>query len=377
MNARVLMAAACVALSACTTPYVPPVVVKDSAQFKGLVDLLSPEQPLDVLLVHGMCTHDAGWAKEAMRRLATIVDSNVALQTREEVALMAAADGTPAIQLVVSEAVIAGSKLRMTGVVWSPLTTQLKQQLLYDNTGEPTDCATDAICKPKRAKLNGGLKDSLLNDCLADALAYQGASRLVIRKAMIDAFTKALDGTPVDARVVLISDSLGSKISFDALSEMLQAGAASRAQAAAARMGSIYMNANQLPILGLADQTIPTPGPPGTLGLTADAKSGLAPGADSLQSFVAARARVQETLKTKAPNLTLVAFTDPNDLLSYRLLPSRYKSAQVDVADVLVSNQTTYLGLFERPDTAHTSYMENPAVATAIACGIPKSTRCR
>ena len=377
MKASLLIAASCVALSACTTPYAPPVVVKDSAKFQGLADMLSPEQPLDVLLVHGMCTHDAVWAKDAMRRLAGIVDSNVALQTREEVVSMAAADGAPAIQLVVSEAVIAGSKLRMTGVVWSPLTTQLKQQLLYDNTGEPTDCANDATCKPKRAKLNGSLKDNLLNDCLADALAYQGASRLVIRKAMIDALSKALDDTPVDARVVLISDSLGSKISFDALSEMLQSGTASRAQAAASRIGGIYMNANQLPILSLADQTIPEPGPPGTLGLKADMRNGPAPKPDALQSFVTERARAHEKLRTNAPYLTLVAFTDPNDLLSYRLLPSRYKSPQVDVVDVLVSNQSTYLGLVERPDTAHTSYIENPAVATAIACGLPKSTRCR
>lgn len=377
MKTKLLMAAACVALSACTTPYNPPVVVKASAEFNGLADMLNPEQPLDVLLVHGMCTHDAGWAEDAMHRLARTVDSNVELQTRKEVALMVAADGTPAIELVVSEAVIAGSKLRMTGVVWSPLTAQLKQQLLYDNTGEPTDCASDAICKSKRAKLNGALKDSLLNDCLADAMAYQGASRPVIRQAMIDALTRVLNDTPTDARVVLISDSLGSKISFDALSEMLLAAAPSKAQAAASRMGSIYMNANQLPILGLADQTIPMPGPPGAPGLVPDTKSGAVPKPDSLRLFVAARARFQLKFNGASPRLTLVAFTDPNDLLSYRLLPSRYKSEDVEVSDVLVSNQTTYLGLIERPDTAHTSYMQNAAVTTAIACGIPKSARCR
>lgn len=377
MNARLLVAAAWVALSACTTPYSPPVVVKGSVEFRGLADMLSPDQPLHVLLVHGMCTHDVVWAESAMRRLASAMNWNVALQTRERVALAAAANDRAAVKLVVSDTSIAGSKLRMTGVVWSPLTTQLKQQLLYDDTDEPTDCASNASCKPKRAKLNGELKDKLLNDCLADAMVYQGASRSVIRQAMIEAFSIALSDAPTDARVVLVSDSLGSKISFDALSGMLQVEAPGAAQAAASRVASIYMNANQLPILGLADQTIPTPGSPRTPGLVADAGSGRATQLDSLQSFVAERFRAQLKLNAVFPHLTLVAFTDPNDLLSYRLLPSKYQSAQVDVADVLVSNQTTYLGLLERPDTAHTSYMENAAVATAIACGIPKSARCR
>ena len=377
MKVRFLLATAGIALGACSTPYSPPVVVKTSDEFKGLVHMLDPRQPLEVLLVHGMCTHDADWAKKTMGQLAGIVASNVDLQLRHQVARMSAADGTPAIELVTGQADIAGSTMRMTGIVWSPLTARLKEQLLYDKTGEPTDCANDTTCRPKRAKLNGVLKDDLLNDCLADAMAYQGNSHLVIRRAMVDAITQALSDTPQNSRVVLVSDSLGSKISFDALSDILQVTAPSHAQAAVLRMGSIFMNANQLPILGLADQTIPTPVPPRAPGLMADAKSGPTAKPDSLQLFTAALKRSQLNLNAVAPRLTLVAFTDPNDLLSYRLLPSRYKSADVAVADVLVSNERTYLGFVESPDKAHTTYMDNPAVAKAIACGVPESARCQ
>jgi len=382
VNARLLVAAACVALGACATPYAPPVVVKSSVAVTGLADMPGKE-PLHVLLVHGMCTKDKDWAEGAMQRLVRALDANIALQTREETALMATADGKPAVKLVYGDAEIAGRKLRMAGVVWSPLTAPLKQQLLYDNTDEPTDCARDATCKPKRATLNGKLKDILLNDCLADAMAYQGESRGVIRQAMIDAFSMALRDAPPNAPIVLVSDSLGSKISFDALHEMLQAKSPPAARAAALRVGHVYMNANQLPILGLADQTIPSPGPPEIVKPTGDTKGGIARKPDSLELFAAERARVRKNdsaivaISGAAARLTVVAFTDPNDLLSYRLLPSRYKSAEVDVADVLVSNKTTYLGFLERPDTAHTSYMDNAAVATAISCGIPKSERCR
>jgi hypothetical protein len=67
--------------------------------------------------------------------------------------------------------------------------------------------------------------------------------------------------------------------------------------------------------------------------------------------------------------LTLVVLTDPNDLLAYRLLPSWYAGSDVRVADVLVSNQSTYLGLLENPFTAHTSYLQNPDVAALSHAG--------
>ena len=75
--------------------------------------------------------------------------------------------------------------------------------------------------------------------------------------------------------------------------------------------------------------------------------------------------------------LAVVAFTDPNDLLSYRLLPGRYAAPDVAVADVLVSNARTWLGLIEDPVAAHLDYLENPAVADMIACGDPRFSGCR
>jgi hypothetical protein len=59
----------------------------------------------------------------------------------------------------------------------------------------------------------------------------------------------------------------------------------------------------------------------------------------------------------------VVAFTDPNDLLSYFLqggddtLTQHYR-----VADVLVSNAYTYFGIFENPVSAHVSYAEQSGV---------------
>jgi hypothetical protein len=72
-----------------------------------------------------------------------------------------------------------------------------------------------------------------------------------------------------------------------------------------------------------------------------------------------------------------VAFTDPNDLLSYTLPPQQYAQLGVTVYNILVSNAPTYLGLLERPDTAHLEYLNNPDVGRLIACGQPASARCK
>ena len=146
----------------------------------------------------------------------------------------------------------------------------------------------------------------------------------------------------------------------------------SLANAIQSRLAAVFMAANQLPILGLADQGLVST----KSALTPDASSG-----DSLQRFLKARREYATNSPRSASasftKLAVVAFTDPNDLLSYRLLPSRYRSDNVDIADVLVSNQPTYFGLLENPLSAHTTYLANKDVARFIACGNPGSSLCK
>lgn len=68
--------------------------------------------------------------------------------------------------------------------------------------------------------------------------------------------------------------------------------------------------------------------------------------------------------------LTVVALADPNDLLSYRLLPSRNASPAVHVADVLVSNQPTYLGVLEDLATAHPVTLKTPMSRSSSPAGL-------
>lgn len=355
--------------AACSTPYRPPVVVHDSVTFPGIASIVKDAgaRPVDVLLVHGMCTHDTAWAERQIDRIAGIVEEH-APATASAAATVTAA---PRIDVVERTRTIAGGTVRFHALVWSPLTAGLKRQLDFDLTGTPTDCAATGECKPKRAALNGYVKDNLLDDCLLDAVIYEGASRIAIRDAMVRTVSQVLEHNPdSEAPLVVVAESLGSKMLFDALSAMLESWepqTRALGQQAARRLGLLFMAGNQLPILGLAEQSV---------GSRAAATQE-PPVADALQRFLDLRRRQPNRRTESLQRLAVVAFTDPNDLLSYRLLPARYAAPDVAVADVLVSNDRTWLGLIENPVTAHLDYLANPDMGVMIACGLPQVTGCR
>lgn len=374
---RLFAIAMLLTFSACATPYRPAVIAKGSTTFAGVADLLASAGAVDVIMIHGMCTHDSKDAHDAMDEIVAALGANVRPQSRPPDALRSLGRG--AVEIVERDDQVGGS-LRYRGIVWSGLTTPLKEQLQFDRSGVPNDCASaePGTCKPRRAKLNADLKDGLLNDCLADALIYQGESRKAIRDAVVAALDTIMTASQDDGRpIVLVTESLGSKIAFDALDRMLDAPEGTTARTSARRLArqlaTVFMQANQLPILSLADQHI---------GASANAA---APAAASRSMPQPLRRLAEEragergiTGRSTLDALKVVAFTDPNDLLSYRLLGSRFAGdPSIEFADVLVSNAPTYVGLLENPLTAHTSYPRNPDVARLIACGEPRSGRCR
>ncbi|HRH79970.1 MAG TPA: hypothetical protein PLW81_02875 [Thiobacillaceae bacterium] len=368
-------------LTACARPYRvadfdarPP----GQAHFPGLHTLVAnaPDRVLDVLLVHGMCSHDVGWAVNAIDALRAGLGAHYP----------PGAEG-PARRsgdvIVYQRTLIApGGTVRANALVWTPVIAGLKRQLCYDQSVKSELCGTDPCDSPayphSRAKLNARLKDVILNDCLADAIIYQGASRDAIlkqlRQAMLDALARS-GGRPLAADIlqtvtgeraplVVITESLGSKVAFDALYQLLR-DADLKARAAAERtlerMVQIFMGANQMPILALADQT-----------LDGQARSTGYP-AEPLAELVALRRDGPGA--AYHPPLRVVAFTDPNDVLSYALARGKPRQSY-DVVDVLVSNADTYLGQLEEPFSAHMNYRTNPEVMRLMVCGNPSPQAC-
>ncbi|MRW87307.1 hypothetical protein GJ698_24865 [Pseudoduganella sp. FT26W] len=346
-----------VLLTACTTPYRPPQLTDANTTFPGLIDLAAQADgnAADVLLVHGICTHDASWVDEVVPQLTGALRDATTQSSR-------AAAGT-AVQIVPSTVNTPAGQLRFDALIWSPRTNDLKRQLCYDQSGKSSLCSGAPPYPHTRARLNARFKDGLIDDCLPDALIYQGVARDTIQRRMREAVLQVMAGAQAQTPLVVIAHSMGSKILFDTLLRMTEEPAGSQAarmaQQAVDRMRFLVMAANQIPLLSLADQPLAATmaeSPP-----------------DSLQLLL----RKRRALAADR-HLTLVAFTDPNDLLSYTLPPEKYAQQDgVTVYNILVSNAPTYLGLLERPDTAHLDYLSNPDVGRLIACGLPSSKLCK
>jgi hypothetical protein len=373
-------------IAACSSPYVPPVFESrppGQTKFSGISQLVlaAPTRVLDVLLVHGMCTHGKDWAEGAINELNATLSGTTSPKI-EPVAV----DGTRVV-LYQSTLSIPSGTVRTAAMVWSPIIAPLKNQLCYDQTDKSDSCKDARLDEPrypyKRASINRALKDTLMDDCLADAIIYQGKSRDAIseqiQKAVLTAASVLSQGKgAVDIQkaaaaastpLVLVTESLGSKIAFDAIYRLVKSenpGIRSAGLQTLNRTAQIFMGANQMPLLALGDQSLD--------GVASFRINSSAFPPDPLAALLELKLEGLGAVASTSPKV--VAFTDPNDLLSYILVPAR-QTATYDVVDVIVSNEKTYAGALERPDTAHTGYLKNRDVTRLIACGNLENGTCK
>ena len=202
--------------------------------------------------------------------------------------------------------------LRVSALNWSPLTASIKQHQFRHDDEMP------------RALINGEIKTSVLNDGLSDATLYLGAYQTVMRRGVMIGLCAFLDGVFANdqcnptstshASVALISESLGSYMLFDAIEALDRSNANSPAgEPLFRRLRQFYMFANQIPLLELAELK-PHPGAPEMRRFRSRASAPFSIGCADRMRRDGRRRKPAET----AP-LEIVAFTDPNDLLSYEL----------------------------------------------------------
>lgn len=259
-------------LCGCSTPQV-------IGKFQGLKTIQSVSDNLHIILVHGISKHDPGWSGDFYAKLAEslgikdvdedawrkciFIDGKGMLGDLSNCA--SASEGTLPKDGVLKSVTLhvpdTKKTVTITEVTWSPITTALKQKLL----------AYDKVCdvSKSRAWANKFLRENLVDDSFSDALAYVGEPgeriRDVVWKGICYSMTgKLTDGEACDLgqdnhRFAFITHSLGSRIVFDALhvgeDRLLQ----TKKYAAIAEVSSntvaLYMLANQLPLLEMADDT--------------------------------------------------------------------------------------------------------------------------
>lgn len=353
------------ALAACSEPYRSPVIVKEpgqhpTAEFPGLKELIvkgaAVGAPAQVLWTHGMCTHEDRWAQDRIGRLQAALGVVPTITPRST-----SAAGEP--YYINARFDTPSGSLTTTFLIWSPMTAAYKQTLSVDAPGTNGDVSFPY----QRATLNGKLKTGLVNDCLSDAVVYAGRNGDPIRGAMQQAVCNFLggvdpdgicdlSGATADRPTAIITESLGSKFIFDAVRAIWnQARNAptrgARLDRRLAAISTVYLAANQIPLLDIAN---PLP-------LT----RGMSP--SSLGSFVDILNFGRSTARQRP--LYIVDFSDPNDLLTYRMLPKGVDVLGANLVNVTVSNDETYFDFLERPDTAHCGYVWNPDVVGLIING--------
>ena len=371
-----VVAAASAGFTQYSAPYSTPVVEKpadgDAGSFEGLLNLaeaLPPSSVVKVLWTHGMCTHPPGWIDDRVKRLAEAVGGTVETKSLRAI-------GSHGASLRTERIFTRGRTIEVMFLTWSPLTASYKAALARDGA---TIGGGDVLYK--RATLNRELKGGLVNDCLTDVVVYSGPNGNDIRQAMNDAVCEALggrlDGNNCDvsagaspAALALVTESLGSKLVFDAVLHIWNAAMESRDPAAFQRLANslaatkvMYMLANQVPLLDAA----------GSLALDRTVELGSAPPRmkSSAGDVFGLLSRARSLAPPVAAPITVVAFSDPNDLLSYRIVAADLAENMKEfrVINVLVSNDKTYFGYVERPDTAHCGYPWNPHVFGMLARG--------
>jgi hypothetical protein len=354
----------------CATPQI-------SAPFAGLRNLVpaaADSAPARLFIVHGMTEHSIDYADKLVSTLA----KEMALETDPptDQAMMVPGSigeaGKPAsINLRVFRLRSGTSeRLRVMAVTWSPLTTSIKRARFA------VDDAAD------RVPVNGYIKRHIVSDGLGDAVLYVGTYQIVMRNGLVMALCAFLDGrfeqgqctaAPTRTPIGFISHSLGSMMLFDAIEQLRDQGAAAAMEAALAQTRLFFMFANQLPLLELstvrpASAAAPMPAAAAVGGrldrFLRDAARSRAPsGAVAPSATPAAKA---------ASTLHVVAFTDPSDLLSYRLQDTDVHPGVV-LSNVTYPVATRWLGLFADPVQAHGGYESDPVVIDLVTCG---SGRC-
>jgi hypothetical protein len=414
-------------LCGCALPYRSPQFLPASADFPGIYDALSEskDKSVDVVMVHGMCTHDASWVTDTNVALAAALGMTLDTKTEFPVAIGNSADDNPShvAQLFSHKITGSGYTVNTYAILWSPISDGAKDKLCYDVSAGNASCAAASgnYSTGKRVWINRMAKEDLLDNCLADAVYYAGDSgRKLLQSAIREGISTALFGDATDqcgvsasrkrkektrpedrSPLIFITESLGSKMLFDTLVNTANschaAGHIEFAQELQ-RPIEVFMAANQLPILSLADtprvskSVIHDLGGNDAARISTESVDVLGPVVDvlSLSATGGIPTQAQRRAATKFPSQStslptlkwVVAFSDPNDVLSYALRPFACRNAStcvdkkgIDFSDVLVSNDWSYFFSFENPYSAHTQYLSRTALGTnqdvtkMIVCG--------
>jgi len=356
--------------------------------FTGLEPgLIKKQGKTKVLFVHGVGDHIPGYTTHFLEKLAKELNLNIRSEGQKNINLSAPLLpdkelGNLRVTHLFNEE--NGKDLTFYELTWSEITRKEKELLAFDTSGDYDF---------RRAKINGMLK-KFSNDTGPDPIIYLGRSREQILAAFGQSFcwmaTGDYDDLPAsgvhvctglnDSHIdhianddyVLISHSLGSRITIDGMQRIahIMANTAKYAdpskkleiteksiEALRNKHVPIYMLSNQLPMLQLGREL------PEVVGQDADY----------------CQPNGANYNKRMLKQTEIIAFSDPNDLLSYGIPPGftdKYIDsrlcASVTNVNINIAKVMDAFGITDmaNPMEAHIGYDTDDRVVALIAKGI-------
>ncbi|MGY6647761.1 hypothetical protein [Wenyingzhuangia sp. IMCC45574] len=237
---------------------------------------------------------------------------------------------------------------------WFPATANLKFFLDFTDNNS------------NRLQTMDKLKGNLMNLSVSDVIMYKGRFGETIRKGIEGTLKLMIEEHP-NAAIVGVSESLGSKMFIDVLNKNIKNNE-EWAQKWESKLNSVYMFSNQLSLLYLGDVN------PNFINVHSKV--------DNLTDIERREKVMEVTKEVYSPliNFTkdvtifnsnsevqLIAFSDSNDLLSYKI-PENIVHEKFKVVNVLVSvAKKGYSFPFKKPEVvnpikSHLGYKENKII---------------
>ncbi len=269
----------------------------------------------------------------------------------------------------------------------------------------PQDAKKQESAQPRGALFNRWLKTSILDWGFSDAMMAVGSMHGLFREGMRQLFLKSVrfraNGSEtneweqqlknphgIDREFIVVSHSLGSYLVFSTLNMDRQravppdatapsaSGAATEdaaAQYILERTSLVYFFANQVPLLELAnvrgpDAAEPAPGEALAPGAASSAFNLLMMRWKNLRETFARRRSGAEEFNAKLPQV--VAWSDPSDLLSWRLPAME----GLMITNLYVRN-TGWHWIIANPAAAHGNYATNKEVLRVMLGSKPSAAK--
>ena len=346
-------------------------------------DLEAAKGKTKVLMVHGVGNHLPGYATEFLDKLSKELKLTAKASQYKDIQLLSFSDADKKLgNLRVTRLQNAeGTKeLWFYELTWSEITKDLKTMLAFDNSGEYSY---------RRAEVNDMLK-KFGNDTGPDPIIYLGESRDLILRSFAQAVCwmgkDRWDELPTEGRhgcdytdglnesfkrdsIVFVSHSLGSRITIDGITRMvsvleqpekqstLRTINKAKREALQNKHVQIFMLSNQLPMLQLGRELPEVTG-------------------QKVDYCVASGSKYSSRMFNETD---IVAFSDPNDILSYAI-PHHFSDKYLDsrlcsqVTNININIAKVFdafgIGKIANPLEAHVGYAKDDRVVALIADGI-------